>query len=215
MPRHHDPQMFTGGNTIIRKRLSFFSVAALGLTTVVVSLIVAGSALAFRAMAIVDTKADTLTALVTDVMRTLPEIREALPPALADAIDDVRQPDYLEHVRIDARMVESDSRGYSRSVIKIANEGDEVISLLSLRIVGLDAGETPVWEESTWGATPIQIEDDWRGPLMPGTTRTIPLRTWSRNQAATLQCEVTDVRVWRGSHAVGCDETSSALTIAR
>lgn len=199
------------GTTIVRKRLSFFSIAVISIAGVVMTVIVCASALAFRGLAIVDAKADTLTGLATDLVKALPEYREALPPALADAIDDERRPDYLKELSIETHLVDSDSHGRSRGIVEVTNKGDEIVSMLSIRIVGLDRADEPVWEHSTWAATPIQIDEDWRGPLMPGVTRRIPVRMWRQDRAASLSCEVTDVRVWKGP----AETTPEALTSAR
>ncbi|HPF38139.1 MAG TPA: hypothetical protein P5081_09275 [Phycisphaerae bacterium] len=198
-----------GGTTIVRKRLGFLSILAISVAGVVMTIIVCVSALAFRGLAIVDRKADTLTGLATDLVKALPEYREALPPALADAIDDERRPEYLEDLAISARIVEADSNGRTRGIVEVTNKGDEIVSLLSLRVVGLDKGEEPVWEHSTWAATPIQIDHDWRGPLMPGSTRRIPIQMRRSERAATMSCEVTDVRVWKGARS------ADALTVAK
>lgn len=209
MRQHRQQDVFQGaGTTIVRKRLGFFSIAIISIAGVVMTVIVCASALAFRGLAIVDRKADTLTGIATDLVKALPEYREALPPALADALDDERRPDYLSNLKIDARLVEADSRGHSRGVVEVTNNGEEIVSMLSIRVVGLDRGDEPVWERSTWGATPIQIEDDWRGPLMPGVTRRIPIRMWPHDRASALSCEVTEIRVWKGPAA-------TELTMAR
>lgn len=196
------------GTTVVRKRLSFLSIAAISLAGVVMTVIVCASALAFRGLSIVDHKADTLTDLAAEIVKALPEYRDALPPALADAIDDERRPDYLENVTVAARIVETDSHGRTRGIVEVTNRGDEIVSMLSIRVVGLDRGDEPVWEHATWGATPIQIEDEWRGPLMPGSTRRIPVRMWASSRAASLETEVTEIRVWKGANA-------TTLTAAR
>ena len=205
--RQHEGYM-GAGTTVVRKRLGFLSIAAISLSGVVMTVIVCASALAFRGLSIVDRKADTLTDLATNLIKSLPEYREALPPALADAIDDERRPDYLDKLTIEARLVETNSHGHSRGILEVTNKGDEIVSMLSIRVVGLDRADEPVWERSTWAATPIQIEDEWRGPLMPGATRRIPVRTWREGRASSLSGEVTDVRVWKGPG-------STTLTAAR
>ncbi len=201
--QYEQPIHAAPGNVVIHKRMSVFSVAIFSLAMVLIAAIGCATALAFHAIAIVDRRVDTITVFATDVLRTLPEITEALPPALADAIDDERRTDYLADLTITSRIVDSDHRGRSRGVVTITNDGDRVVSLLSLRVVGLDSGDTPVWEDVTWGATPIQIDDEWRGPLLPGVRREIPVSSYSRDRATTLKCEVTDIRLWRSSKKDG------------
>jgi len=52
-------------------------------------------------------------------------------------------------------------------------------------------------------ATPLAIDDDWRGPLMPGATRYVVL-SGSRSLAGkvgtvTAVTEIGEVRVWVGN----------------
>lgn len=200
--------------TIIRRRIGFLSIAVLSIAGIVATIIVCASALAYRGLGIVDRKADSLTMLATDLVKALPEYRESLPPALADAIDDERSPGYLDDLKIDAHMIGGDHHGQDRGIVEVTNNGDKIVSLLSLRVAGLDKSDEPVWEHSTWGATPIQLEHDWRGPLFPGVTRRIPIRMWRDDHAKTLTCEVTDVRVWKGNADKATSEPA-ALTAAK
>lgn len=209
-----------GGTTVIRKRISFFSVAAMSVALVIVTIIGSVAGVAVFALDVVDRKADSITQLVGTAFQSLPEIREALPPVLQDAMNDRRAPTYQAQLDISARMVEEEGSRWQRGVVEVTNRGDEVVTLLSLRVIGVDANNEPVTELSVCGASPIQIEDEWRGPLLPGVTRKIPLEIWSRHQAQDVQVELTDVRVWAGPQtnavAVGesaleAEETGSAL----
>ncbi|MFQ5412174.1 MAG: hypothetical protein ACE5EC_07740, partial [Phycisphaerae bacterium] len=132
------------------------------------------------------------------VAGVLPEIREALPPALADSINDERRLDYLQNLDIRVRMKGEDRQGGSKGVVQVTNRGEEVVSLLAMRVVGLDDDGDPVFEDNVWAATPIQIDQDWRGPLLPGSTRRFPVRCYFSHEAVEWSHEVTEIRVWRG-----------------
>lgn len=193
---YHEP-----GTTIVQKRMSFFSVIALCISLVLITVIVSASGLAIYGLRIVDRKADSLAMLVGDTVKSLPEFQKALPPALADAIDDVRRPDYLSQLDVKSRLIKSEKARYGhyqRAVVEVTNQGDDVVSLLSLRIVGADADGETVMERCTWAATPIQVEDEWRGPLLPHETRKIPVRFYSSESIDTVSHEVTDIRTWKG-----------------
>lgn len=188
-----------GGTMVVRKRLSFLSVLALSSAAVITTAIVSASGIAIYGLSVIDDKSEDVVAFLGDAVRGLPELRKSLPPALADAWNDERQPDYLEMLTISVRATGEDHRGRSRAVVEVANNGREVVSLLSMRIVGLDEDQDAIFERNTWVATPLQIEDEWRGPLLPGETRRIPIRLWRGSDSlASFSHEVTDIRIWLG-----------------
>lgn len=187
------------GPTIVRKRLSFFSIVAISLAAVLMTTIVSASGIVLYSLRVIDKKSDGLISLVGNIAEDLPEFRKVLPPALADAIDDQRMPGYLEHLRVSVRMAkDAGRRSRSYAVVEVENLGDRIVSLLSMRIVGLDKDGDPVAERSTFVATPLQIEGEWRGPLMPHSTRRFPIRCWNGQAATELTHEITDVRIWSG-----------------
>jgi len=217
--RGSHPVYEQGGTTVIRKRLSFFSVAAISFSLIVVTVICVSAGTAIFALSVIDRKADSLTQLVGTAFESLPEIRAALPPALQDAMNDHRAPAYQAQLDINARLVHESGQRWQRGVVEVTNRGDEVVTLLTLRVVGVDDAGEPVTEISVCGASPIQIEDEWRGPLLPGSTRKIPVDIWSRHQAQDMQIELTDIRVWSGPVAepmieaeVASAATPTALT---
>ena len=205
--------MFTDPNTpVVRKRMSFLSVTVISLTSLCITLIFCASGIALYGMRLLDKKSDTLVGLVGQVAENLPELRAALPPALADAIDDERRPDYRENLIITARLVQPDDhRGYSRAIVSVENTGDHVVSLLGLRLVGLDQAGDPISEQDAWAATPLQIKDDWRGPLQPHEKRLFPIYWYRNSQPAEVSVEVTDIRVWRGPTAPSTSQSESPL----
>jgi hypothetical protein len=76
---------------------------------------------------------------------------------------------------------------------------------------GLDEAGDPVSEQDTWAATPLQIEDDWRGPLQPHEKRLFPVYWYRNSQPAEVSVEVTDIRVWRGPTAPSTARSESPL----
>ncbi|MBN2563744.1 MAG: hypothetical protein JXQ75_22735 [Phycisphaerae bacterium] len=206
----HDP-----GTTVVRKRLSFPSVLVISLAGIVMTTILSASAIAVYGIRLVDKKSDSVIGLVEQAARRLPELQKALPPALADALNDERRPDYIENLDVSVHFGAADPRcGYPRAVVEVENSGDEVVSLLSLRIVGLDENGDPVFERNTWAATPLQIEDEWRGPLLPHETRRFPVHWWRGGKAADLSYEITDIRVWQSHEAEPSTDASTAIEIA-
>jgi len=132
----------------------------------------------------------------------LPELTHSLPPALADMLDDQRRPDYCKELAISAKATsQPDSRGRVRTTVEVVNNGPEVVSLLSLRILILDEQNQPLCESQEWAATPFAADDGWRGPIMPGSRRHfVCYRSCGRNADPmtdlSTEVEVTELRVW-------------------
>jgi hypothetical protein len=198
------------GTTVVRKRLSCFSVLILSLTAIIITVVVTASGIAVYALSVVDEKTDSLVGLVGEAARALPELREALPPALADALDDERSPEYVDQLEVAVRAGGEDRWGRQRCLIEVENTGDKVVSLLSMRVVGLDDDGDMVYERNTWAATPIQIEDEWRGPLLPHETRRFSVWSCREGVASKITHEITDVRIWSGRPALQADEPIEA-----
>ncbi len=191
------------GATVVRKPYSFLAVAAFGLSGVLITAIVCASAIGLYGLRVVDRKADGLIGLVGDAAGKLPELRAALPPALFDAIDDVRSPEYVQSLKVTSSLAPTQDRwGRRRVAIEVENHGEQVVSLLSMRVLGLDEDGDAVDERNVWAATPIQLEDDWRGPILPGETRRLLAWCDDHSKIAGVAHEITEVRVWDGDSEV-------------
>jgi len=189
-----------GGTTVVRKRMSFLSVLVISLTAIIVTVVLSAFGIAVYGLRIADVKATDLVGLVGETAKSLPELCKSLPPALADAIHDQRRPDYRAKLDVSARLTSGESgRPGLGIIVEVTNRGDEVVSLLTMRLVGLDDEGDPVFERNTWVATPLQIEQDWRGPLLPHETRRIPLRVHASQPTRKVATEITDIRVWQGT----------------
>jgi hypothetical protein len=148
-------------------------------------------------------RSEKLVSLVGEAIGSLPDLREALPPALADILDDRRQPDYAAELDISAKTTfVPDQHRMLRTRIEVVNEGDEIVSLLCLRIVVLSSNGEILAESNEWAATPIAADHNWRGPLMPGSHRYFvscrrALPAFFADDLRT-EVEITDLRVWNG-----------------
>jgi len=185
--------------TVVRKRLSFVSVAAICLSSFLIVVILSASMIAVYGLHVVDRKSDSLVDLVAQAAKSLPEYRAALPPVLADAIDDVRDPSYRDHLDVAVQLrsrSEGNRRRSPQATVRIRNDGDKVVSVLGLRLIGLDSDGVVVTEQNAYAATPLLIEDDWRGPLLPGSTRTFPVWFCYSSDPTDLMWEITELRVW-------------------
>lgn len=186
------------------KKRSFFSTLVLGLSAIVVTAIVSGSGILIYGMNIADRKTDNIAELIEEVATNLPQFVESLPPVLSDVFHDERRPEYAENLEVSVRLVTDHRRpDRVRPVVEVRNNGDRMVSLLSMRIVVQDADGNPIAEMTEWAATPIAADDnDWRGPLLPNAIRQFPVRTLRcRGLEADLAdlkvtYEITDIRTW-------------------
>ncbi len=195
------------------KRMSVFTAIALGISAIAITCIVSASLIALYGMHIVDQKADTLIGTAQMLLEELPALRDALPPALADVLNDERRPGYVEHLKI-----EVDARPYptrpdlTETSITVVNDGDEVISTLALRVVVLDETGRPISANTEYVATPLAIDNDWRGPLMPGSTRRATNMQYCPRGAGSVEYEVTELRVWKPEEAAPTAPTLATNT---
>lgn len=186
---------------IIYKRHTFLSALAMGLSAVIIAFIVSCTVVIIYGMNFAGDKSEEVIALVEQAIKGLPKLKESLPPALADILDDRRQPDYRTQIEISANTtLLPNQEGMVNTTIEIANKGSEVVSLLSLRVVVLTSRNEIITESNEWAATPIAANDDWRGPLMPGSRRYFVtshsgLPVFSADDLRT-EVEITDIRIW-------------------
>jgi len=174
---------------IIVKKGGFLSALATGFFGFLTVCVICASGLGGYAMLTADRN-------LGRVLKSLPELWEGLPPAVADAFHDRRAIDYQPLMEVSARCV-MDVRQKNNAVIEIHNRGDKTVTMLSLRVVLEDANGVPQEEFVTYAASPFALahEHDLRGPLLPGQSRRIarPLRMLA---GLTAQVEITDIRVW-------------------
>ena len=121
---------------------------------------------------VVNDRVDSLIEMSPAAFAALANWQSALPPAVNDALHDRRMPAYRDHVQVTATLVRGlehrpagPDRGQSRT------DGDQIVSLMSLRLQIEDDDSLPVQEFTVYAATPLAIESDWRGPLLPGSQR--------------------------------------------
>ncbi len=186
---------------IIYKRHTFLSALAMGVSAIIIALILSCTAVIIYGMNFAGEKTEELVTLAEAAIRGLPELQKSLPPALADMLNDRRQPDYSGKLDITANTtLMPDQNGRLRTKIEVVNNGKEVVSLLSLRVVVLTSRNDIITESNEWAATPIAADDDWRGPLMPGSRRYFVtshrgLPVFYADELKT-EVEITDIRIW-------------------
>ena len=211
----------SGPSHILLRKHSFLSSAAFGLSAIIITIILSGTVVVLYGVHLASEKSEQVIDLAQSAVRGLPEFQQALPPALADMLDDRRQPDYAGDLDITAKVTSrAGTNGRTRTVIEVVNSGDEVVSLLSLRVVLLGEHDHILSESQEWAATPVAIEDDWRGPLMPGAKRRfVCSRTHMYNvgpmDEIKPEVEITELRVWNApAKGAAIGESATAFSLA-
>lgn len=185
---------------------TFFKCLAL----IAVTGIVCGTGVVMGTLGIANGRIGTVLRLADHAIDDLPATLRNAAPILADATKDRRDPAYAALLAVNATV--SDEQGddeeadthrrsrrhehwdTGRAVVEIHNRGDKVVSVLALRVVSLGASDRPITDRTVYGATPLAIENEWRGPLLPGSTRKIVVRCPSGTRK--IETEIAEVRVW-------------------
>jgi hypothetical protein len=195
---------------IIYKKHTFLSSLNMGLSAFAITLVISCTVVVIYGMHFVGDQSDKLISTAGGIIGALPELRASLPPILSDILDDHRQPDYREQIEIKARISTSANHGHRiRTAIEVVNNGSEVVSLLSMRIIILDANDEVVAERNEWAATPFAADHEWRGLLMPRARRRF-VSHMHRMDASDInglrtEVEVTDIRIWNGESETVAD----------
>jgi hypothetical protein len=187
---------------ITYRKHTFLSSIAMGFSAVIITIILCCTAVALYTVHLAGEKTERLVTLAQSAVRGLPEFEKALPPVLSDMLDDHRQPDYAGKLAISAKVSPHPGRhGLTRTTIEITNNGQEVVSLLSLRIILLDENGQLMCEAQEWAATPLATDGGLRGPIMPGSRRHFTKPCMYHNDSTDglrAEIEITELRVWNG-----------------
>ncbi len=187
---------------IEQRRMSPVTAFFLGIFGVIGILVVSGTMLATYAMYIVDSKTDGVIGFAKTTIEGLPDLVDSLPPALGELLNDHRDPEYASNIKIDVQMITDERTNTVRPVLSITNDGDEVVSMLAVRVALLNSNGVPVGDWTQIVATPIAIKDEWRGPLFPHATRHVVCsryggsRSVSANVDVRPEAEISELRVW-------------------
>jgi len=202
---------------IVYKKHTFLSSVALGLSAVAIVCIICCTAVMIYGVHFAGAQSEKFMAITGDVFDGIPDIIQSLPPLAADVLNDQRLPSYSGEIEATARIIAADNHGQARTQIEVTNNGERLITMLSLRITILDANDEIVSESNEWAATPLAADHDWRGPLMPNSHRRfnsgshrLPRDTDQAHLRAEV--EITDIRVWAGPKVVDKDVSVATET---
>ena len=170
---------------VVNKKMSFLASLVWGTCSVIIVTIACASGIVFYGLHIVESAIDDLPSIVKKV------------PMLRDALSDERRIDYIDE--LDIKIGFTDHPYYEdrmRAIATITNGGQELVSWLSIRVVVSDDVGNVLDEDSAMVATPVALDDDFPGPLVPGRTRRFTICTFKRSDHPSAQFEITDLRVW-------------------
>jgi len=196
-----------------QKRMSPLTALVLGIFAVLAVTVASASVVVVYGLRVAGTNSEALVKFAEHTVAGLPELLEALPPAVGDILNDSRAPTYVGDIDVDAEFVTSGDQEHYRPVLTVTNRGEEVVSMLAVRVAALSDAGVPIAEWTELAATPITLEDDdWRGPMMPGASRYIVVGGWRRapaDAAASIKpaVEISELRVWRGEVGARAPET--------
>jgi hypothetical protein len=180
--------------------MSPFTAMFLSFAAVMITVIGTGAVLGLYALSIVDQKASQVLNVASNTVENLPALLQAAGPAVENLVGD-RAAAYASKVKVEASFVTDPEKGYTRPALTITNNGDEVVTLMTVRVAALNSNGVAVADWNEVVATPIGIED-WPGPIQPGATRHMLMNRWNRfkmsdNEAITAAVETTELRVGR------------------
>lgn len=181
---------------VIHKRMSFFSSLVWGCTTIVITAVLCATGLGVYGIHVVDQNADWVRELTTNVIDDVPELAQSL-PTVANAVLGAHVPSYLDQLDVDVELSESIwGKAHVTPVIRITNNGPETVTWMTMRLVVRDDEGRIIAERVAHTATPIAIERECPGPLMPGGVRSITAGSFDSRSGLSAELEVTDIRLW-------------------
>ena len=184
-----------------RTRMSPLTAMFLGMFFVGGLVIASATAVVLYSMRIIDHKSASLLNFAGNTVEGLPELLKSLPPALADVLNDRRAPEYVGNLDVQVRFLSDSDRGV-QPVLTVKNNGNEVVSMLALRVAAIDNYGLPHNDCTQVVATPLALQgSDWPGPIMPGATRQVVLpgsrHLAKKGESFVAVVEIGDVRVWQ------------------
>jgi hypothetical protein len=188
---------------VVVKKSGFLNGLFYGFFGFLITTVLCATGLAVYGLSIADSKAvqalSTAERLVTGVPEWVDGMLDALPPVIADALHDRRDPSYRQQVDVTVRPVRAGRSGsINRAAVEVTNNGPETISLMAVRVVLLDDDGAAAHERVVYVATPLAIEDEWRGPLLPGSTRKLSMAVYGVKPGDyEVSHEITELRVWQ------------------
>lgn len=191
-------------------RMSPLTAFFIGLFTCGAVAIASGAVIVLYGLRVAETQASRILGIAGHTLENLPSVIEALPPAFSELLNDRRAPEYAANIEVSAVFRRDAKTQRLHPVLTVKNNGDKVISLLTVRVVALDSDGVALRDWTQVVATPIGVDHDWPGPLLPNMPRHMVVNGGCGHYFATVEgmgdtvdlkavVEIADVRVWLGA----------------
>ncbi len=186
-----------GPAAVVVKRGGFFTAIASGVFGLLITGVVCASGLAAYGLYIVDNRVGNAFDIGSTIVQSLPDWSERLPNVIADALNDRRAAEYRESLNVAVKFSPRESkRGERLAILEVENRGTETVTLLAMNLLLIDAEGNPIGESRAYAATPFSIDEgQWRGPILPGSTRRTICRIWADRDATDVTVEISELRV--------------------
>ncbi len=187
-----------GTPAVLVKKGGFFSALFWFLAIVVLVI----GALGLFGLYVVHSTAGGVLQTIGAVAANAQHLPEVLPPLVAEALNDRRDPAYRDQLDVSVELVPAPEHGKQAVVVQVVNRGPRTVSTLALLVTVETANGIPFAEEEVYAATPFAIPDEgWRGPLMPGSQRRFLVDGVDDDGEFTARVEITELRVWSEDQA--------------
>lgn len=152
-----------------------------------------------RGMNMFDRNVARMVEFAEGTLDRLPEALENASPLVSRFVGE-RNLEYAKNIGVTVQLSPRPGGKTLRPAIQVVNKGSLPVNFLTIRVAALTGQNVPIAEWTEVVATPIGIENDWRGPLAPNQTRYAVLRRgWDLPEeyatAVTLAYEVVEVFV--------------------
>jgi len=189
----------------------------MGLSSVIIVCVLCCTGLIIYSMHFAGGQAGKIVSVATDFVNGAPDILKALPPLVGDVLNDRRAPSYSAQLEVTAQMLPDRDGEGARLQFQVANNGDRLVTLLTVRTTLINADGRTVGESNHWVATPIAADRDWRGPLMPKSSRRFACPLHLRDSdddpsGLKVEVEITDIRIWTEANEVPGPSQAAAST---
>lgn len=187
---------------ITYKKHTFLSSLAMGISALLIVVVISCTTLIIYGMHFIGDRSEQIVQTVGAAIGGLDEFQKALPPIIADILNDQRRPDYRDQIELSARISPTSAHNnHYRIAVEAKNKGEEVVSMLTIRVILLDENDEVISETNEWIATPITTNGGLPGPIMPGSNRRYTAHTYCNHRDISLdslktEIEITDIRVW-------------------
>lgn len=202
---------------VVVYRRGFGSSLVLGVFGTICVVVICATCVAVYGFKVVNDRVDSLIEMSPAAITALANWQQALPPAVNDALHDRRAPAYRDQVHVTATLVRDWKTERLVPIVEVSNEGDQIISLMSLRLQIEDEENLPVQEFTVYAATPLAIEAEWRGPLLPGSKRKFKAPQIHVASLGELSVcwEISELRVWDGENVPRAEVSLTLPTSAQ